>query len=179
MRKNARIFVYILLNIFISAATVLLVLWIWEQVHPTPRLEQEGAFIPGAESDPADTNDRTPVEQRGDPSSTLSFVTDEVQVTIHTIVGPGNLDVEYVEIRNQSQGPIDMTNWQLTDQDGNVFVFPTLILNQGGAIKVLSKAGNNTVIELYWQSDTSIWQSGETASLLNADGEIIATYSIP
>ena len=179
MRKKSRIVGYILLNIFISAATVLLVLWIWEQAHPTPRLEQDGGFIPGAEGDPSSSDGLDPGRQVETSSPALSFVTGEVQVNIHSIVGSGNLEVEYVEIRNQSQGPIDMTNWQLTDQDGNVFVFPTLILNEDGAIKVLSKAGNNTVIELYWQSEVPIWQSGETASLLNADGDIISTYSIP
>jgi hypothetical protein len=65
------------------------------------------------------------------------------------------------------------------DQDGQVFVFPALILNEGGAIKVLSQKGNNTVIELYWQSEVPIWQPGEIAKLLTADGETIATYSIP
>lgn len=179
MRKNSRIFVYILINIFISAITVLLVLWVWERAHPSPRFDQNGAFLPGSESDHTQIDDSIPEDQAEVPTATFSFVTDEIQASIHAIVGPGNLEVEYVEIRNQSKGAINMAGWQLTDQDDNLFVFPAMILYEGGTIKVLSKKGNNTVIELYWQSEVPIWQSGETASLLNADGEVITTYSIP
>ncbi len=179
MKKNSRIFLYILINIFISAVTVLVVLWIWERAHPSPQLDQESAFVPVDENNIPSTNEEIPVDSEENNGSSLSFVNDQIQVSIHAIVGSGNLDVEYVEIHNQSQGPIDMTDWQLVDQDGNVFVFPALILNEDGAIKVLSKKGNNTVIELYWQSEVPIWQSGETARLLNGDGETITTYSIP
>jgi len=179
MRKSSRIFFYILLNIFISAGTVLAVLWIWESVHPAPQLEGKTGFIPFEDNSPTSVDEATPVNQVDAPEASLDFVTDEIQVDIHAIVGAGNLELEYVEIHNQSQGPIDMTGWRLSDQDGLAFVFPSLILNQGGAVKVLSKKGNNTVIELYWQSEVPIWQSGETASLLNANGETITTYSIP
>ena len=179
MKKRSRIFPYILLNIFISALTVLVVLWIWERTHPSPQLAGERAFVPEANSSTPSINAEDPSIPDEDPAAALTFVTEDVLADIHAIVGPGNLEVEYVEIHNQSQGSIDMTGWQLTDQDGQAFVFPSLILNQGGAVKVLSKKGNNTVIELYWQSEVPIWQSGETASLLNADGETITTYSIP
>jgi hypothetical protein len=72
-----------------------------------------------------------------------------------------------------------MTGWQLVDNEDQRFIFPTLILNNGGAIKVYSKNGNNTVIELYWQADAPVWQSGETVSLLDSSSDLIATYSIP
>ncbi len=179
MRKRTRIFLYILLNIFISSASVLVVLWIWESKHPAPQIDQNQTFIPNSENSSPVNPAPGLSGPAADPTESLTFVKEDLQVDIHAIVGPGNLEVEYVEIHNLSPGPIDMTGWQLTDQDEQVFTFPPLILNQGGGIKVLSKKGNNTVIELYWQSEVPIWQSGETASLLNADGETITTYSIP
>lgn len=179
MRKNSRIFVYILINILISTVTVLVVLWIWESTHPTALKAPANTLMVGEERSAPDNETAAPVDQDSAAAATLGFVTEDVQVSIHAIVGPGNLDVEYVEIHNQSQGSLDMTSWQITDQDGNVFTFPSLILNEGGAVKVLSKPGNNTVIELYWQSEAPIWQPGEIANLLNAQGTVIATYSIP
>jgi hypothetical protein len=179
MKKDSRLLVYILLNIIISAATVLVVLWIWDLTHPTPSLDQNAAFLPNPEDSPSQFEKPVAGEGFEISAPTLAFVTDEIQVSIHAIVGAGNLEVEYVEIHNQSPGPVNMTDWQLMDQDGQVFVFPALILNEGGAIKVLSQKGNNTVIELYWQSEVPIWQPGEIAKLLTADGETIATYSIP
>ena len=118
--------------------------------------------------------------QEGTPiEPSLAFVREDIQVIIRTIVGAGNLDVEYVEIFNQSEGPVDLSGWQLKDENENTFTFPTLILNSEGSIKVLSKQGTNTVIELYWQADSPIWQSGELANLTDAGGTSIATYSIP
>ena len=112
----------------------------------------------------------------------LVLAEDSISVSIYAVVGVGNLDVEYVEIRNQSQGAVDPGGWQILDEDGNSFTFPTSpswLLSSEGAVKVLSKSGNDSVIELYWQSNVPIWQSGERVTLLNSEGKIIATYLIP
>jgi hypothetical protein len=65
------------------------------------------------------------------------------------------------------------------DEEGQTFTFPSLILNEGGTVKVRSKAGQDTVIELYWQAESPVWEAGEIVKLLNAEGDIMATYSIP
>jgi hypothetical protein len=173
MGKRSRILLFILLNIMVSAATILAVLWLWERAHPRPevrtsRSESEpspNTAISGADPDPAEP--------------AVEFFNQDININIRTIVGAGDLAVEYVEIINRGENPADLTAWQLRDENGNEFTFPALILNSGGAIKVLSKTGTNTVIELYWQADTPIWQSGETAHLINAAGELMASYSIP
>ena len=176
MRKRSRLIGFILLNILISAVTTLTVLWAWERAHPRP----EPGII--SEISITDINPTPPLEDantnaRIDPDFDLT--NEDILITIRTIVGAGDLTVEYVEIINQGENPANLTAWQLLDEDGHTFTFPALILNSGGAIKVLSRTGTDTVIELYWQSDAPIWQSGETARLLNADGEVITSYSIP
>jgi len=105
--------------------------------------------------------------------------TEDIQIVIRTVVGAGNLDSEYVEIYNESDGVVDLTGWQLVDEEGDRFTFPALILNIEGAIEVHSKTGEHTVIELYWQADSPIWQPGEIVKLVDAGGNIMATYSIP
>lgn len=173
MGKRSRILLFILLNIIISAATTLSVLWLWERAHPRPEVRATGAesalspntVFPGAASDQAE-----PV---------VEFSNQDINIDIRTIVGAGDLTAEYVEIINRGENPADLTAWQLRDENGNEFTFPALILNSSGAIKVLSRTGTNTVIELYWQADTPIWQSGETARLINTTGELMASYSIP
>ena len=180
MKKNSHLIVFILINIFVAAVTTLAVLWLWERAHPRPEIT-----LPAVEStnnDPdfqANPDAQMDNEDNPAPEPTLAFISSDPDVVIRTIVGAGNVEVEYVEILNQSEGPVDMTGWQLKDEQSNTFTFPTLILNSGGAIKVLSKKGVNTVIELYWQEDTAMWQSGETAVLQDAAGEIVTTYSIP
>lgn len=180
MKKNSHLVLFILINIFVAAVTTLTVLWLWEQAHPRPEITAPA--IDPANNDPdMQAEITTPADNDNNPAPepTLAFISNNPDVVIRTIVGAGNIEVEYVEILNQSEGPVDMTGWQLKDEQANTFTFPTLILNSGGAIKILSKKGVNTVIELYWQENTAIWQSGETAVLQDAASDIVATYSIP
>lgn len=179
MKKNSRLILYLLLNIVLSASITLAVLWAWNKLHPRSVAVEE---FDNLSSDLIQNGEQTDILE-GDthPSAdaSLDFVFEDISVSIHIIVGAGDLDMEYVEIHNQSAGAVDLTGWQLMDEEDHSYTFPALILNVDGAIKVLSKTGVNSVIELYWQAERSIWQSGETASLLNADGETIATYRIP
>jgi len=179
MNKKPRLILYLLINIVLSAGITLAVLWAWDHFNPQPE-ETPLINIPNANSNESSQH---PDNVNADPEPpiepSLEFIMDDIDVTIHIIVGAGDLDIEYVEIHNQSKGPIDMTGWQLIDENDHIFTFPALILNSDGAIIVLSKKGMNSVIELYWQADIPMWQSGETANLLNADGDIIASYSIP
>lgn len=176
MRKTPRIILFIFLNIIISAGVTLSVLWVWEQLHPQPKLNQ------------ANLNSETPktaqstawnLDQISPIELSSSITNEDISIQIRTIVGAGDLSVEFSEIINRGENPADLTSWQLLDEDGNVFAFPALILNSNGAIKVFSKDGVDSVIELFWQSDKPIWQSGETARLLNAAGELINSYTIP
>ena len=91
----------------------------------------------------------------------------------------GNLESEFVRIHNESDMSIDLTDWQLIDEDGNRFVFPSLFINPTGEISVYSKSGQNTIIALFIGAELPIWQSGETASLIDQNGNIITILSIP
>jgi hypothetical protein len=178
MKKKNRVFFFILINILISAGTTFFVLWLWERLHPQP-ITDANPSITGVLDENPDTI-QSSTSETDDPDLVLSE--HEMDVAIYAVVGVGNLDVEYVEIRNQSQGAVDPAGWQILDEDGNNFTFPTSpswLLSSSGAVKVLSKSGNNSVIELYWESNEPIWQSGERVTLLNAEGKIIATYLIP
>ena len=170
MKKRPQIIIYILLNIFISAATILLVMWLWDRLHPAPILVTDPDSPISATSDSDDELASSP---------TTDFISEDFDVEIRTIVGAGDLEIEYVQIVNTGEGSADLTGWELADDDGQVFTFQTILLNSSGDIKVLSQKGMDTVIELYWQSDEPIWEPGETAQLLDETGTIISTYSIP
>lgn len=176
MNKRAQLVRLILLNILISAMTTLTVLFVWDRLNPKPEIVSFGCISETAPLSPLPTpivNEEIVVEP------TFVFPNEDIFVNIRAIVGAGDLAMEYVEVVNQGENPANLTGWQLINPSGNTFTFPTLILNSGGAIKVLSKTGTNSVIELFWQSDLPIWQHGDTARLLNADGEVVRTYSIP
>ncbi len=176
MGKTARILLIILVNIIISAAATLTVLWLWERAHPRP---ESSVILPAMSASDGPALAGTSPEQLPANEPSLEFINQDLQISIRTIVGAGDLAVEYVEIINQGQYPADLTTWRLEDEDGHTFTFPALILNSGGAIKVLSRTGTDTVIELFWQADSPVWQPGETAHLVNPAGELITSYTIP
>lgn len=175
MKAKKSLLFYILLNILISVATTLIVLLIWQAAHPSPQMTGANA-IPEANSGTLSTPSSGEAEIA---QSTPDFLQEDLQVLIRSVVGAGNLAMEYVQILNQSEGAVNLNGWQLQNGRGQHFTFPAMILNQDGAVEVHSKAGTSTVIELYWQSDAPIWQSGDTATLIDAEGKIQATYQIP
>ena len=47
-------------------------------------------------------------------------------IQIVSIVGADNLGAEGVILRYVGAGQVDLTNWQLKDEDGNLFLFPSI-----------------------------------------------------
>ena len=175
MKSKKSLLFYIFLNILISAGTTVSVLLIWQAAHPTPEITSPDSPVNTSTADPSAAAEAVkPTSQ-----STLTFLQEDLQITIRSVVGAGNLEMENVQILNQSEGAVNLNGWQLQNNRGTHFTFPALILNQNGAVEVHSKAGANTVIELYWQSDTPIWQPGDTVTLVDTDGTVQATYQIP
>jgi hypothetical protein len=173
MKSKKSLLFYILLNILISAGTTLIVLLVWQAAHPAPEIVSP--ILPTNTTDPSGSvDDVLPTSQ-----PTLTFMEEDIQITIRSVVGAGNLEMENVQILNESEGAVNLNGWQLQNGRGAHFTFPAMILNQNGAVEVHSKAGTNTVIELYWQSDTPIWQPGDTVTLVDIDGTVQATYQIP
>ena len=174
MKNGSKLWLYIIINILVSAATILIVLLVWDWTHPEPDIVPLPAVTDTGIGESDNNNSFQPAIT---PSTQL--IEEDFQMTIRKVVGAGNLDMEYVEILNSSEGAIDLSGWQLLDEDGNTFNFPTMILDRDGALTIHSKSGQDTVIELYWQSETPIWQSGELVQLLDQNGDLAATYSIP
>jgi len=101
------------------------------------------------------------------------------QVDIVTVVGAGDLNSERVQLRGLSDGTLSLTGWRLQDEDGNSYLFPQITLFGSGAVDVYSTRGVDTVVALYWNSGQSIWETGETVTLLDDAGNIQATYTVP
>lgn len=112
------------------------------------------------------------------PQATLDPQAD-VPVEIVSVIGAGTLSAEWVVVRYTGEDQLNLANWELRDEDRNVFVFPQLILHPNGAVQVHTASGTNTVIDLYWGEDDPVWQSGEEAKLFDASGIERAKYKVP
>jgi hypothetical protein len=100
-------------------------------------------------------------------------------VTISSVLGAGDLASERVLMRGSGSEEVSLTYWQLKDEDGNSYTFPQLTLFKDGAVNLHTTAGVDTVVDLYWGLAESVWQTGETVTLMDAEGNVRATYQVP
>lgn len=173
MRSWKRIIPFLILNIIISAATTLTVLLLWDRnlrpVQPLPVSVGSTGGIP-----PADNSSQPAL-----PGDATLPPLDEPVILIETVIGAGDLQNEAVLLRRVGEGELLLTGWKISNGRGAEYVFPYLLLNKGGAVRLYSRAGNNTVMELFWGSNQAVFRSGDLVSLYDWQGGPRATYSVP
>lgn len=164
-------FPFLLLNIVVSAAAMLLVLSLWQKQSP----------LPGAKATftPAVTLANAPSQATPNAISDTTPAASDGILNIEGVFAAGDLNVEYILIRNQSNASVNLSGWSVSSSDGNTYDFPQLTLNTNGAVRLYSKHGTNTVIELYWNSDQSLWTSGSQIYLLDQSGQQHASWQVP
>ena len=99
-------------------------------------------------------------------------------ITIRAVSGAGDLAAEQVVIVNVG-GAADLAGWALVQPEGDAYRFPALRLHQTGQISVHTGDGQDTVTDLFWGRDQAVWQTGRVVQLLDADGNIHATFELP
>lgn len=159
-----RLVLYLLLNVFISACVTGAILFWYDRNYRTSALSPvQPASVSNGDSAPRTTFD---------PEV-------DIPVEIVSVVGAETLSAEWVVVRNAGAEPLNLAGWQLKDSNRNVFTFPNLTLNSGGAVQIHTIAGTNTVIDLYWGLSNPVWESGEEAALLDPAGNVRAVYQVP
>ena len=166
MRSFKRILPFILLNIILSAATTLAVLYWWDKTQK--------AVLP----DPQLFTSVT-AQVRNPTNQVTRTVQNQAEIQIQNVFGVGDIDNEVVQLKRTGDGDLLLTGWQLKDQNGDTYTFPKLLLNKDGAVQVYTNAGPDTVIELHWGLKSAIWHTGEMVSLLDPQGVLQASYQIP
>lgn len=157
---------YLLLNVFVSASVTGGILFWYDRNYRAvsqPGMIQQVAPVSGNDND---------------PSSSTDLQTD-IPVKISSVVGSGVLTSEVVIIKFEGEGELDLTSWQLKDDDGNTFTFPKVTLYPNGAVQVHTNVGTDTVIDLYWGTSDTVWDSGEEARLFDSQGNLRAVYRVP
>jgi len=254
MKNAKRLFYYLMINVLVSACTVLVVLYAWQKLQPAG---EEGGL---AEENPLSlllrrTSTAAPVEQtyeagitrtavlatpsivtyRVQEGDTLSGIAEEFGTTLETLMalnqitdpdaltlgqellvpgptptvsveesptpgsatgtpapsahpaqvvianlfGAGDLATERVRLLCQGESEVLLAGWRLLDQDGYVFTFPQLTLYPGGAVDVYTGKGVNDVSALYWGLEKAVWEAGETATLIDGEGNVVGKMVVP
>lgn len=177
MRQSKRIVLFLLLNVVVSACTILAVLWLWDPGNRPAFLmpaEPTKVVVPGITTPEVATTTvpatPTPTEIKDIPKGLI---------TIENVIGAGSVASEVIILKRKGSGELKLTNWKLQDENGNTYTFPDLTLYEGGGVFIHSTVGVNTVIDLFWNQNEPIWQQGETVTLIDYLGNIQATYVIP
>jgi hypothetical protein len=174
MNQAKKLIFYVLLNIIVSAATIVGVLYLWENTR------LKNALMDSAEPSLQET-------QPGD-SVELETTTEPRQIEIAEAGGVGNLATEYIRLVRpvDAEGEtISLQNWQLKDGEDQQFSIlaqsglASLELHTQGAVNIYSKAGQSNPIELYLGLENPLWSPGETVTLIDPQGEVHDTYLIP
>ncbi|MRR52762.1 MAG: lamin tail domain-containing protein [Rhodocyclaceae bacterium] len=97
---------------------------------------------------------------------------------MENVFGVGDYENEVVEITRDSDADLVLTGWKLRDESGKEYTFPNLTL-KNGAIRVYTRSGTDSVIELFWGQKEAIWQAGELVTLVDPQGTLQASYRIP
>jgi len=161
-----RLLLYLLLNVFVSVCVTSAILFWYDRNY---RSVSTSAVQPAA-----------PLvnQEVSAPAATLDPQAD-IPVEIVSVIGAGTLNAEWVVVSYKGEDQINLVNWELRDEDRNVFVFPHLILHTNGAVQVHTASGTNTVIDLYWSASNPVWESGEEAQLFDPGGNKRAVYKVP
>jgi len=174
MRRKTSCFIYLLVNVIVSAAVTLAVLVLWDRAHPLPVIPS--ASLPRQTQASVAATGKS-VVAAGTPRPT--FPPGQVLVTIENVISAGTLSNEVVLIKSSSDVNIPMSGWKLDDGQGKTFVFPDLNLNPGGAVQLHTGTGDNTVIDLFWGLDAPVWQVGKTVTLRDDQGNVRSSFTIP
>ena len=89
-----------------------------------------------------------------------------------------NLGDEYVVVTNRGDEVVDLAGWQLTDESGIRYTFPTTTLDAGESVTVYTGAGHDSATERYWDAGRPVWNNdGDTVRLLRPDGTVATEVS--
>lgn len=164
-----RLLPFLILNVVISALTTLLVLTLWDRSHQAqlPAISSPAAVQAGVDAN------GTPM-----PQPTLPPLDQEV-IQVETVIGAGDLNNEVVVLTRVGDGDLNLMGWRIVDEEGTSFTFPDLILNKNGSVRLYSRAGQSSVIELFWGLKEAIWKNGELLTLLDPLGNTRSAFRIP
>jgi hypothetical protein len=82
---------------------------------------------------------------------------------------------EFVLIENRGPGDQDMSGWTLSNDRGDTYTFPAgFILQADASVRVWTKGGQDTSIELYWGHEGEVWANDSgAANLKDSAGALI------
>jgi hypothetical protein len=111
---------------------------------------------------------------------TAVFTRDAGELSPSTKLGiskVGTGDDRFVEVTSQAVGEWDLANWSLSSGGSTTYTFPTLILEEGAAVRIHEGPGAASATDIYTNSSAPLW-TDSLVSLLDAQGDVVSTFDI-
>jgi hypothetical protein len=111
---------------------------------------------------------------------TAVFTRDAGELSPSTKLGiskVGTGDDRYVEVTSQAVGEWDLSGWALSSAGNITYTFPSLILEQGEAVRVHVGAGAASATDIYTNSSEPLWIDS-FVSLQDAEGDVVSTFDV-
>lgn len=100
-------------------------------------------------------------------------------VEVAAVSGVGDLANEQVIVANESDLAFSLQGWKVEREGGPAYTFGNVPLFPGGSVRLRSGAGADTTVDLFWNQPSPVWQSGAVVRLLNAQGNVVSSYTVP
>jgi hypothetical protein len=193
-RSTRSLLFYLILNMLVSAAATLAVLFAWDYFSGRDVLQTIAGQVlvppdaaPGGADGPAGTalaaNVAPGENPQPQPAPRADLPPPDVEVIQITLAaGVGDIKYEALTLQRVGQGDLYMAGWKLYDEGGNTYIFPDspeLVLFAGGAVRFFSKGGTDTATEIFWNRSEPAYESTELITLEDPLGNVRATYRIP
>lgn len=111
---------------------------------------------------------------------TAVFTRDAGELSPSTKLGiskVGTGDDRYVEVTSQAVGEWDLSGWAFSSAGNITYTFPSLILEQGAAVRVHVGAGAASASDIYTNSSEPLWIDN-FVSLQDAEGDVVSTFDV-
>lgn len=96
-----------------------------------------------------------------------------------TLLDEDGDDEDWIELHNFSNGPIDLTGWYLTDDDGDLtqWRFPNVVLQADEYLIVFASKKDRAVQGSELHTNFSLKSGGEYLGLIDPQGNIVSEYA--
>ena len=82
-----------------------------------------------------------------------------------------NLNEEYIVFENTGDSMLDMGGWVIEDEKDHEYIVPSgFTLDPGAQVTLYTGSGDDTASELYWGSDSAVWNNGGDTIYVRDDG---------
>ncbi|NDJ86467.1 MAG: LysM peptidoglycan-binding domain-containing protein [Chloroflexi bacterium] len=111
-------------------------------------------------------------------TNTPAPTAEAADVEIVQVLNFGDVTTEQIDIVNNGNDIVDLEGWTLADNEGNVLTFPDVKIRPQQPLRIFSRVGQNTPGAIYWNRTEPVWEVGDVATLIDAEGVAQSTYTV-